>query len=1050
VFLTCDNTIYLWAWDHADLVKFSTKQIIVAAGLVRPDPKIFHTETLPYLLVLATRSEVILLGVRFHQPNNFLSPISLVECGLPASPADGAVVSCVAGHDSGRVFLGCTDGSIKELVVDTPWFGLSAQRRCFLRERDGVGLKGLVGIKAPRVASLVVDSERHMLYAVGATGVVTLFDLGPQGLSFRRVATCKLYAHNPKTEVPNLVCLSVVPMADSNHVHAVAVLANGTRVYFTTGDEFHRVAHAAAIASASAHRSAAGAGLNAHDVELAAADAASAALSAGRSRSRFPPASFVAVCTSPPAASGVVQKAAVCGDTTLLHCSESDTLFCAVSEAASLRLCTAVERIQGVSRVSAVAALPTPLGAPRKFVLLCADGIVTLHQRRSADLLLKHLAHGGNLTAVREHAARHGSVRTAQLLTELATSAPPTQAARAALLRLAASADAAMPANMLCPAIIGLRRYIAHTASPITSGTLFVSSAAAPLALRCPRHVLEEADGPLARLAALADAVSQTVPLRPIDRQAAQTTAIAIRGLLQVARLLVCADKAGLDKIAASLPPSASSSVAALDALEAQQPLPVLSAVALAAARILGPAAAEALAADCPLYYTPATEALRNALDLLSSGPACSAQAVAAARDCVLPYVKELGPDALRELSDALCSAGAVVDAVTLVTAHAGAAVDPVPSLQLAEALVRRHVIDVPAPGASPAALAVLAAVWACPETALQAAVLAMLLAAGIKDAIISASCPIAVEWVSENAPELLWRWHAQRGQDAEAAIALERLAHAPGVDLEERNERLSMAVACAHRSGLSDLLRSLSDEVDVAAAQLALLDEARAEADAARSRGVTEAPVEVLAATVAALQASLLPVSPLYNDHAVPCGLHLGALRLLHVAGLADPVRAASHWQGLICRELPRYGKDGAAAVLSLAAELAASSPVPLTAIFALLEASAADWAPGAIGELATASALSRPDVLSAYAELLSSGSVFVDFSLSVAHLTASVIALSRAALSATDVTFSRRPQAAAAYAALQAAEVALGASPDEDQTAMPVIVSLLQECML
>ncbi|CAK9140308.1 unnamed protein product [Ilex paraguariensis] len=257
-----DNTLFLWRfdkWDGQCPEYTGDEQAICAVGLVKAKPGIF-VEAIQYLLVLATPVELILVGVCCSGNGDGTDPyaeVSLQPLPEYTVPTDGVTMTCIACTDRGHMFLAGRDGHIYQMHYTT---GSGWHKRC-----RKVCLTAGVGSVISRwvlpnvfkfgaidpIVEMVVDNERHILYARTEEMKIQVFSLGANGdgslkkvaeernlinqrdshYGGRQPAGSRAPSRSAKTSI---VCISPLSTVESKWLHLVAVLSDGRRMYLST------------------------------------------------------------------------------------------------------------------------------------------------------------------------------------------------------------------------------------------------------------------------------------------------------------------------------------------------------------------------------------------------------------------------------------------------------------------------------------------------------------------------------------------------------------------------------------------------------------------------------------------------------------------------------------------------------------------------------------------------------------------------------------------------------------------------------------------------
>ncbi|KAI8826080.1 Non-repetitive/WGA-negative nucleoporin C-terminal-domain-containing protein [Fimicolochytrium jonesii] len=244
VWITMDSKLYLWNFNdnspNATSCYDDQEQLICSVGLVRPTPGVF-LEQIDYLLVVATRLEIIILGVAFAVKGNPSTELTIFRTDL-SIPTDSEHILQIEGSKEGRIFLRTLSGKLLELQYQATegWFtrrirlinhsasALSMVAPTFLRD---IGLQNQVYL-------MTLDLERKILYTVTSRNTVQLIYLGRDGKSFHRVksvsdALSRLSSGSRTDEGIAIQALYPVSNAESQKIQMVAITTSGDRLFFT-------------------------------------------------------------------------------------------------------------------------------------------------------------------------------------------------------------------------------------------------------------------------------------------------------------------------------------------------------------------------------------------------------------------------------------------------------------------------------------------------------------------------------------------------------------------------------------------------------------------------------------------------------------------------------------------------------------------------------------------------------------------------------------------------------------------------------------------------
>ncbi|KAL3843973.1 hypothetical protein ACJIZ3_001376 [Penstemon smallii] len=254
-----DNSLFLWRFDKWDgqCPEYSgEEQAICAVGMAKTKPGVF-VEAIQYVLVLATPVELILVGVCCSGRGDGTDPyaeLSLQPLPEYTIPSDGVTMTCITCTERGHIFLAGRDGHIYEMQYTT---GSGWQKRC-RKVCLTTGLGSVIsrwvvpnvfkfGALDP-IVEMVVDSERHVLYARTEDMKIQVFSLGPNGDGpLKKVAEAKNLIDSQyggrqqagsrapsRSTKSSIVSISPLSTLESKWLHLVAVLSDGRRMYLST------------------------------------------------------------------------------------------------------------------------------------------------------------------------------------------------------------------------------------------------------------------------------------------------------------------------------------------------------------------------------------------------------------------------------------------------------------------------------------------------------------------------------------------------------------------------------------------------------------------------------------------------------------------------------------------------------------------------------------------------------------------------------------------------------------------------------------------------
>ncbi|KAK4134538.1 nucleoporin-domain-containing protein [Trichocladium antarcticum] len=249
-----DSSLFLWDYTHPspELIGFEdATHTITAVALVPPKPGVF-VETITNILVVATTTEIILLGVAASPTPSGSKSITLYQTKMSVHRG-GSEVNHIVGTASGRIFFGGeTDMDIYELFYqqEERWFS----SRCGKINHTHPGWSSVVPnlqraslTFGPRqqeaLAGLVVDDTRNLLYSLSNLSTIRTYHMeSPEKLKpvIKKDKTSCLrdFAHmvdsSPLfTDQTHIVSLSPIPATEASKLHLMALTNTGCRLFLS-------------------------------------------------------------------------------------------------------------------------------------------------------------------------------------------------------------------------------------------------------------------------------------------------------------------------------------------------------------------------------------------------------------------------------------------------------------------------------------------------------------------------------------------------------------------------------------------------------------------------------------------------------------------------------------------------------------------------------------------------------------------------------------------------------------------------------------------------
>ncbi|KAG6007326.1 hypothetical protein E4U21_006137 [Claviceps maximensis] len=246
-----DNCLYLWDYTHPDpeLVGFEEQtHSIHAVALVPPKSGIF-VQTITHILVVATSSEIILLGLSASDTPAGTKSVALYQTKMNL-PLRGNDVRVVAGSADGRIFFGgSSDFDINELYYQSEekWFS----NRCGRINHTNPGWSSVVSLQSgfwshkepEHIIDIVIDDSRKLVYTLSNKSTIRTYHMdGPDRLNKviekEKVHCLRDIAHmitqsKLLTDRLKIVSISPISKQEASKIHLMALTDSGCRLFFS-------------------------------------------------------------------------------------------------------------------------------------------------------------------------------------------------------------------------------------------------------------------------------------------------------------------------------------------------------------------------------------------------------------------------------------------------------------------------------------------------------------------------------------------------------------------------------------------------------------------------------------------------------------------------------------------------------------------------------------------------------------------------------------------------------------------------------------------------
>ncbi|QGI84100.1 hypothetical protein CEK25_010829 [Fusarium fujikuroi] len=246
-----DNSLFLWDYTHPDpeLIGFEDQpHTIQAVALVPPKPGIF-VNTITHILVVATSSDIVLLGVSATATPSGSKTVSLYQTKMQL-PLRGTDVRVITGSANGRIFFGgSNDIDINELYYQSEekWFS----NRCGKINHTNPGWSSVVTLqggfwshKTPEhLVDIVIDDSRNLVYTLSSRSTIRTYHMeGPDRLNKviekEKVHCLRDIAHMINqsrllSDQVSIVSISPISKQEAAKLHLMALTNTGCRLFFS-------------------------------------------------------------------------------------------------------------------------------------------------------------------------------------------------------------------------------------------------------------------------------------------------------------------------------------------------------------------------------------------------------------------------------------------------------------------------------------------------------------------------------------------------------------------------------------------------------------------------------------------------------------------------------------------------------------------------------------------------------------------------------------------------------------------------------------------------
>jgi nuclear pore complex protein Nup155 len=252
--ITIDNALYLWDYTqiNPELIGFEEQpNSITAVQLIIPRPGVF-VPTITHVLVVATTSEIIMLGVAASKGPSGITTVSLYQTRMSLS-IKGIDVRVIEGSSAtGRIFFaGGGDNDVYELTYqqEEKWFS----SRCSKINHTSSGYTSIVPSSLPswgskkspeHVLDIVVDDTRNLLYTLSSESSIRTFHMETSttlrlSIEKTRNQILRDISHMISAQSPlltdrmNIVSISPISATEAAKLHLMATTSTGCRLFLS-------------------------------------------------------------------------------------------------------------------------------------------------------------------------------------------------------------------------------------------------------------------------------------------------------------------------------------------------------------------------------------------------------------------------------------------------------------------------------------------------------------------------------------------------------------------------------------------------------------------------------------------------------------------------------------------------------------------------------------------------------------------------------------------------------------------------------------------------
>ncbi|CAO2652872.1 Nn.00g022830.m01.CDS01 [Neocucurbitaria sp. VM-36] len=244
-----DNQVYLWDYTHPnpELVGFEEQPSnITCVKLVKPRPKVF-VDTIEYLLVVATVSDIFLIAVECQRGPEGVHGITLYRTGLSTSVRKINVTAIAGSTKTGRIFF--SDGNTEDVYElnyqqEDKWFSSKCSKTNHVTKSVGLPALPFYGTtRQAGIQQMIIDDTRNVMYTLSTNGTIKVYHMRAPAIlecvisrSLKNIETMCSHIVRQSDVLNNMqiVSLSSITGTEADYLSLMATTSSGCRLYLST------------------------------------------------------------------------------------------------------------------------------------------------------------------------------------------------------------------------------------------------------------------------------------------------------------------------------------------------------------------------------------------------------------------------------------------------------------------------------------------------------------------------------------------------------------------------------------------------------------------------------------------------------------------------------------------------------------------------------------------------------------------------------------------------------------------------------------------------